>query len=48
MFNRSRRNLARWFMLSMGGVLVVFAAAVYYLEVAERLETLDHNLYKKN
>lgn len=47
MFNRSRRNLARWFMLSMGGVLVVFAAAVYYLEVAERLETLDHNLYKK-
>jgi two-component system, OmpR family, manganese sensing sensor histidine kinase len=47
MFNRSRRNLARWFTLSMGSILVVFAAVMYYLEVEDKLEALDRLLYQK-
>ncbi|BAB74866.1 sensor histidine kinase [Anabaena sp. FACHB-709] len=47
MFNRSRRNLASWFTLAMGGILVVFAAAVYYVKVIDELEELDQLLYKK-
>jgi signal transduction histidine kinase len=47
MFNRSRRNLASWFTLAMGSILVGFAAVVYYLEVIDELETLDRLLYKK-
>jgi two-component system, OmpR family, manganese sensing sensor histidine kinase len=47
MFTRSRRNLARWFMLSMGSILIVFAGARYYLAAIERLENLDRLLYKK-
>ncbi|NJO72526.1 MAG: HAMP domain-containing histidine kinase [Leptolyngbyaceae cyanobacterium RM1_406_9] len=47
MFNRSRRNLARWFTLSMGSILVVFAGVIYYFEVEEKLETLDRLLYKE-
>lgn len=47
MFNRSRRNLAYWFTLSMGSILVIFAALIYYLEVVEQLETTDRTLYKK-
>lgn len=47
MFNRSRRNLSRWFTLSMGSILVVFAGVVYYFEVEEKLETLDRLLYKE-
>ncbi|MBD2254350.1 sensor histidine kinase [Nostoc parmelioides] len=47
MFNRSRRNLASWFTLAMGGILVVFAAAVYYVKVVDELEELDQLLYKK-
>lgn len=46
MFSRSRRNLARWFTLSMGSILVLFAAAVYYQEVKEQLESLDQLLYR--
>jgi signal transduction histidine kinase len=47
MFNRSRRNLASWFTLAMGSILIGFAAVVYYLEVLDELETLDKLLYKK-
>ncbi|MBD2358909.1 HAMP domain-containing histidine kinase [Tolypothrix sp. FACHB-123] len=47
MFNRSRRNLASWFTLTMGGILIIFAAVVYYWEVIDELEELDRLLYKK-
>jgi signal transduction histidine kinase len=47
MFNRSRRNLARWFTLSMGSIIVVFSGAIYYQEANENLENLDQLLYKK-
>ncbi|MBW4488849.1 MAG: ATP-binding protein [Trichocoleus desertorum ATA4-8-CV12] len=47
MFNRSRRNLARWFTLSMGSILVVFTGVLYNQEVNERLEDIDRLLYKK-
>jgi signal transduction histidine kinase len=47
MFNRSRRNLAGWFTLAMGSILIGFAAVVYYLEVLDELEALDRLLYKK-
>ncbi|WP_226588180.1 sensor histidine kinase [Microseira wollei] len=47
MFNRSRRNLARWFTLSMGSILVVFSGAIYYQEANKNLERLDQLLYKK-
>jgi two-component system, OmpR family, manganese sensing sensor histidine kinase len=45
MFNRSRRNLARWFTLSMGSILVVFAAILYFLEAKSQLWAFDHELY---
>jgi len=48
MFSRSRRNLARWFTLSMGSVLVVFAGMVYYLEVREQIRSFDGTLYQKS
>lgn len=47
MFNRSRRNLARWFALAMGSILVVFSGAIYYQQASENLERLDRLLYKK-
>lgn len=47
MFNRSRRNLARWFTLSMGSILVVFAGAIYLQKVVDQLEALDRVLYRK-
>lgn len=47
MFNQSRRNLARWFTLSMGSILVVFAGVVYYQKAADELEELDRLLYTK-
>ncbi|WP_193194180.1 sensor histidine kinase [Nostoc sp. MG11] len=47
MFNRSRRNLACWFTLSMGSILVVFAGILYYQEAIEQLEVIDLLLYKK-
>lgn len=48
MFSRSRRNLARWFTLSMGSILVAFAGVLFYLEATDELEELDHLLYKKS
>lgn len=47
MFNRSRRNLARWFTLSMGSILFIFAGIIYYQKVTDELEALDRLLYKK-
>jgi signal transduction histidine kinase len=47
MFNRSRRNLAHWFTLSMGSILVLFAGTIYYLGVKDKLEALDQLLYEK-
>ncbi len=47
MFNQSRRNLARWFTLSMGGILFVFTGVVYYQKAVDELEVLDRLLYAK-
>ncbi|MEG4996712.1 sensor histidine kinase [Microcoleus sp. B4-D4] len=47
MFNQSRRNLARWFTLSMGSILVLFAGVIYQIEVKDKLEALDLLLYDK-
>jgi two-component system, OmpR family, manganese sensing sensor histidine kinase len=47
MFDRSRRNLARWFTLSMGSILVVFAGVLYYVEAVDELDKLDRSLYRK-
>lgn len=47
MFSYSRRNLARWFTLSMGSILVLFAGIVYYLKVEDQLEAIDRLLYRK-
>ncbi|NDJ19968.1 two-component sensor histidine kinase [Myxacorys almedinensis A] len=47
MFNRSRRNLARWFTLSMGGILVGFAGVLYYQATVEQLKQVDQLLYRK-
>ncbi len=48
MFNRSRRNLACWFTLSMGSIVIIFASLIYYIEAVEQLETTDRLLYKKS
>jgi len=48
MFSRSRSNLARWFTLSMGSVLVIFAGIVYYLEVQKQIQAFDQELYQKS
>lgn len=45
LFNRSRQNLATWFTLSMGSILVVFAALLYWREARDRLQTFDADLY---
>jgi signal transduction histidine kinase len=48
MFHRSRSNLAQWFILTMGSILVVFAGVLYYQAVFDELEDLDRLLYKKS
>ncbi len=45
MFSRSRRNLARWFTLSMGSILIIFAAILYFLEAKDQLRAFDQELY---
>jgi signal transduction histidine kinase len=47
MFNRSRRNLAHWFTLSMGTILIIFAGIIYYQRSSNRLEESDELLYRK-
>jgi signal transduction histidine kinase len=44
-FARSRRNLTYLFALSMGSILVVFAAIAYYLGVENQLQVFDEELY---
>ncbi|NER78935.1 MAG: HAMP domain-containing histidine kinase [Leptolyngbya sp. SIO1D8] len=46
MFNRSRLNLAYWFALSMGSILIVFTGVVYSLEAEDKLRAFDDNLYR--
>ncbi|MBD2432479.1 MULTISPECIES: sensor histidine kinase [Fischerella] len=48
MFHRSRSNLALWFTLTMGSILVIFAGVLYYQAVLDELEDLDRLLYKKS
>lgn len=48
MFNRSRRNLAYWFALSMGSILILFAAVVYYRQVQDQIQTFDRELYRNS
>lgn len=45
MFVSSRLNLARWFTLSMGSILVVFASVLYTREARDRLHVFDQALY---
>ncbi len=45
MFDRSRQNLARWFTLSMGSILLVFVALLYLREARDRLKFFDQTLY---
>ncbi len=47
MFNRSRRNLANLFALSMGSILIVFAGVGYYLAAKEQLQAFDDALFAK-
>ena len=46
-FQRSRLNLAYWFALSMGSILVAFASAIFYVEAEDQLRSFDKALYKK-
>ena len=48
MFHRSRSNLALWFTLTMGSILVVFAGVIYYQAVSDQLENIDRLLLKKS
>lgn len=48
MFSRSRRNLACWFALSMGSILILFAGIVYYREVKDQFQAFDQTLYRKS
>lgn len=45
MFDHSRRNLAHWFTLSMGGILFAFVGIIYYLNVEQRLRFFDDDLF---
>ncbi|MBD0303820.1 MAG: HAMP domain-containing histidine kinase, partial [Tolypothrix sp. T3-bin4] len=47
MFNRSRRNLANLFAVSMGSILIVFAGLGYYLAAKEQLQAFDDALFVK-
>ncbi|TBR61385.1 two-component sensor histidine kinase [Westiellopsis prolifica IICB1] len=48
MFDRSRRNLAHWFALSMGGILFAFAGVGYCLNVEEQLRFFDEELFSQS
>lgn len=48
MFEQSRLALARWFTLSMGSILVVFAGVLYLWEARERLYFFDQSLYNSS
>ncbi len=48
MFDHSRRNLAHWFALSMGGILFAFAGVGYCLNVEEQLRFFDDELFSQS
>lgn len=48
MFDRSRRNLAHWFALSMGGILFAFAGVGYCLNVEDQLRFFDDELFSQS
>ncbi len=48
LFSHSRRNLARWFTGSMGSILVVFAATLFFLETQEQMRAFDQELLNKS
>jgi signal transduction histidine kinase len=48
MFEQSRLNLAQWFTLSMGSILVAFAGVLYVWEARERLYFFDQTLYNSS
>ena len=47
MFSRSRLNLAHWFALSMGSILIAFTGVVYHLESEDQLRAFDDDLYMR-
>lgn len=47
LYGRSRRNLAFWFTLSMGSILIVFAVAIHSMGVRDRLLAFDAELEGK-
>jgi two-component system, OmpR family, manganese sensing sensor histidine kinase len=47
MFNRSLRNLAYWYTISMGSILALFAIIGYGLNVNEQLNRFDRTLLKR-
>jgi two-component system, OmpR family, manganese sensing sensor histidine kinase len=48
MFNHSRRRLAYWFTLSMGGILILFALTLYYIQLREKIRVVDRALYTQS
>jgi two-component system, OmpR family, manganese sensing sensor histidine kinase len=48
MFNHSRRRLAYWFTLSMGGILILFALTLYYIQLREKIGVIDRALYMQS
>lgn len=46
MFRRSRQNLASWFTVSMGSVLIGFAGVLYVAEAQDQRQALDQRLYE--
>jgi signal transduction histidine kinase len=48
MFNHSRRRLAYWFTLSMGGILILFAFTLYYIQMREKMRAFDQALYMQS
>jgi two-component system, OmpR family, manganese sensing sensor histidine kinase len=48
MFNHSRRRLAYWFTISMGGILALFALTLYYIQLREKIRVVDQALYMQS
>ncbi|PSB12704.1 two-component sensor histidine kinase [Pleurocapsa sp. CCALA 161] len=48
MFHHSRRRLAYWFTISMGGILALFALTLYYIQLREKIRIVDQALYMQS
>ena len=48
MFHHSRRRLAYWFTISMGGILALFALTLYYIQLREKIRVVDQALYMQS